>query len=176
MSRLALLLSVILSLSLTACGGGTHDDLKLWMKDATKNMKGHVPPLPEIKPYAPVAYDAGAGLDPFKPFGNEIEKKGGSGGGLKPDFNRPKEPLESYRLESLKMVGVLQQGKVRQAVIRTGTSVFLVKIGNHLGQNFGVITDITDNEVRIKELVQDPSGDWVEHASTLELQEQETKK
>ena len=176
MSRLALLLSVILSLSLTACGGGTHDDLKLWMKDATKNMKGHVPPLPEIKPYAPVAYDAGAGLDPFKPFGNEIEKKGGSGGGLKPDFNRPKEPLESYPLESLKMVGVLQQGDVRNAVIRAGAKVFLVKIGNHLGQNFGVITAITDNEVRIKELVQDPGGDWVARTNTLELQEQETRK
>ncbi|HUY04728.1 MAG TPA: pilus assembly protein PilP [Rhodocyclaceae bacterium] len=175
MSRLALLLSVILSLLLAGCGGGTHEDLKLWMKDATKNLKGHVPPLPEIKPFPVVSYDAGDALDPFKPFGNELEKKL-NGGGLKPDFKRPKEPLESYPLESLKMVGVLQQGKVRQAVIRTGTRVYLVKVGNHLGQNFGVITDITDHEVRIKELVQDPSGDWVEHASTLELQEQETKK
>ncbi|HUW39091.1 MAG TPA: pilus assembly protein PilP [Rhodocyclaceae bacterium] len=175
MSRLALILSVFLSLLLAGCGGDAHEDLKLWMKDATKNLKGHVPPLPEIKPFPLVSYDAGEALDPFKPFGSELEKKT-SGGGLKPDFNRPKEPLESYPLESLKMVGVLQRGKVRHAVIRTGASIFQVKIGNHLGQNFGVITDITDNEVRIKELVQDPGGDWVERTSTLELQEQETKK
>jgi len=175
MNRIALILAVFAGLMLTGCGGGAHDDLKLWMKDATKDMKGHVPPLPEIKPYAAVSYDAGDALDPFKPFGSELEKKGG-GGGLKPDFNRPKEPLESYPLESLKMVGLMQQGTVRHAVIRAGASIFQVKIGNHLGQNFGVITAITDNEVRIKELVQDPGGDWVERTSTLELQEQETKK
>ena len=48
--------------------------------------------------------------------------------------------------------------------------------GNYLGQNFGVVTDVNDSEVRLKELVQDAAGDWVERESTLFLQGQEGKR
>jgi len=40
-----------------------------------------------------------------------------------------------------------------------------------VGQNFGVITGISDTEVTLRELIQDASGDWVERTSTLQLQE-----
>lgn len=174
MSGLMLTVAVLASLMLTACGGDVHEDLKLWMKEATKDMKGRVPQLPEIKPFPVVSYDAGEKLDPFKPVGIEPGKKA-VGGGIKPDFGRRKEPLEAYSLESLKMVGLLQQGRVRHAIIRAGTAIHQVKVGNYMGQNFGRITNISDNEVRIRELIQDPAGDWIERASTLQLQEQETK-
>ena len=175
MSRLMPTLAVLASLMLTACGGDVHEDLKLWMKDATKDLKGRAPPLPEIKPFPVVSYDAGEKLDPFKPVGIDPEKKA-VGGGIKPDFDRRKEPLEAYPLESLKMVGLLQQAKMKHAIIRAGTAVHQVKIGNYMGQNFGIITNISESEVQIRELVQDPAGDWVERTSTLQLQEQETKK
>lgn len=175
MSRLMPTLAVLAALILTACGGDGHDDLRLWMKDATKDMKGRVPPLPEIKPFPIVSYDADERLDPFKPVGIDPEKKA-AGGGIKPDFDRRKEPLESYPLESLKMVGLLQQGKMKHAIIRAGAVVYQVKIGNYVGQNFGIITNISESEVQIRELVQDSNGDWVERTSTLQLQEQETKK
>jgi type IV pilus assembly protein PilP len=172
MSRLTPSLVVLASLALTACGGDVNEDLKLWMKDATKDMKGRVPPLPEIKPFPVVSYDAGGKLDPFKPMGLDPEKKA-VGGGTKPNFDRRKEALEAYPLESLKMVGLLERAKIRNAIIRAGTVVHLAKIGNYIGQNFGIITNISENEVRIRELVQDPAGDWVERTSTLQLQEQE---
>ncbi len=175
MSRLAPTLAVLSALLLTACGGDGHDDLKLWMKDATKDMKGRVPPLPEIKPFPVVSYDADERLDPFKAVGIDPERKA-AGGGIKPDFDRRKEPLESYPLESLKMVGLLQQGKMKHAIIRAGNVVYQVKIGNYMGQNFGIITNISESEVQIRELVQDATGDWVERTSTLQLQEQEAKK
>ena len=169
-------LVVLASLVLTACGGDVHEDLKLWMKEVTKDMKGRVPPLPEIKPFPIVSYDAGKLVIPFNPVGIDPEKKA-VGGGIKPDLDRRKEPLEAYPLESLKMVGLLQQqGKMKFAIIRAGTAVHQVKIGNYIGQNFGIITNISENEVQIRELVQDSSGDWVERTSTLQLQEQETKK
>ena len=47
--------------------------------------------------------------------------------------------------------------------------IYQVRSGNHMGQNFGVITGITDGEVRLKELVQDSAGDWTERSSTLQL-------
>ena len=43
--------------------------------------------------------------------------------------------------------------------------------GNYMGQNFGVVTDITDSEIELKELVQDGAGDWTERSSTLQLQQ-----
>ena len=46
-----------------------------------------------------------------------------------------------------------------------------VKVGNYLGQNFGVITGILDNQVQLRELVQDAAGDWAERQSMLQLQE-----
>ena len=76
------------------------------MSDATKNVKGKIPPLPQVTPYEPVAYDAGNLVDPFKPS-KILPERSNKGGGSKPDFDRPKEPLEAYPLESLKYVGVM---------------------------------------------------------------------
>lgn len=173
MKRLAAMLMVT-ALGLAACSSDVHDDMRAWMKESTAGLKGRVPPLPEIKAFPIVSYDAGD-LDPFKPVGIDPEKKS-AGGGLKPDLNRQKEPLESFPLESLKMVGLLQKGTMTHAVVRAGNAVYQVKIGNYMGQNFGIITDIKAGEVQLKELIQDAGGDWVERNSTLQLQEQEVKK
>jgi len=179
MSRARLITSILASLMLVACSTDEHQDLKQWMKDATKDMKGRVKPLPEMKPFPIVSYEAAEMTDPFnaakigpdrKPFG------AGSGGGIKPDFNRFREPLEAYPLESLKMVGLIQKAKMLNAIIKADKTVHLVKIGNYVGQNFGMITQITDTEVQLRELVQDSAGDWVERPGTLQLQEQEMKK
>ncbi|MGH8719382.1 MAG: pilus assembly protein PilP [Burkholderiales bacterium] len=46
-----------------------------------------------------------------------------------------------------------------------------------MGQNFGMILQVTDAEVQLKEILQDTAGDWSERQSTLQLQdEQEPKK
>ena len=167
---------IVLCLFLAACGNDVHQDLKQWMKDSTKDLKGRVPPLPEIRPFPAVSYEAGEKSDPFRPTNIESEKKSGGGTGAKPNFDRRKEPLEAFPLESLKMIGLIQKGKTRHAIIRAGTQIYQATIGNYIGQNFGIITDLTDSEVKLKELVQDSAGDWVERTSTLQLQEQETKK
>lgn len=91
---------------------------------------------------------------------------------MQPDLTRPKEPLEAFSLETLKMVGVLSQKGVIQAVIKTpDNAIYHVKKGNYMGQNFGLITRITDSEVTLRETVQDSAGDWSERTSTLNLQE-----
>lgn len=164
---------LVLPLILMACGGEEHQDLKQWMTEASKDMRGRVQPIPEIKPFPIVSYDAGDLLDPFSPAKVIPEKRAG-GGALQPDFDRPREPLEAYPLETLKMVGVVRGKSGLHALIQAAGMVHQVKIGNHLGQDFGVVTVITEAEVRVKELVQDPTGqtaDWVERLSTLQLQE-----
>jgi len=169
----ALPAAMVLGLLLTACGGEEFSDLKAELKDKTKDMRGKVDPLPIVKPYEPVPYKVFEQPDPFSTAKIELVTRsaGSGGGGLKPDFNRPKEPLEAYPLESLKMVGVLQQKKANFALVKADTGLFRVKVGNYVGQNFGLITTITDSQVQVRELIQDAAGDWTERQSTLQLQE-----
>jgi type IV pilus assembly protein PilP len=163
---------LIVSVLLAACGGDTHSDLKKELGDLSKDLRGKIDPLPVVKPYEPVPYQA---LDMPDPFGAAkielVTKTAGAGGGLKPDLNRPKEPLEAVPLESLRMVGVLQQGKQNYALVRADNSLYRVKPGNYMGQNFGLVTTITENQIQLRELVQDAAGDWTERQSALQLQE-----
>ena len=156
-------------LALAACGGESHQDLRAWMQDQGKGVKGKLDPLPQVKPYEPFTYNAFDLPDPFKP--RKIEPaKGGSK--LAPDLNRRKEPLESFPLESLQMVGTLQRGKNTYALVRTtDKDIYQIRIGNYLGQNFGVVVQISEGEVQVRELVQDGAGDWTERSSTIQLAE-----
>ena len=159
---------------LAGCGGDPNQELKQWMDDQSKNMKGKVDPLPVVKPYVPFAYNAFDLPDPFKP--RKIEPARGTSK-LAPDLNRRKEPLEAYPIESLKMVGTLQQKDAMYALVRTNDkNVYQVRVGNYMGQNFGIITGISEAEIKLRELVQDSSGDWAERQSRLLLDDQEQKK
>lgn len=170
MRRTAIITSAVL---LAACGGEPFGDLKDELNQLTKDMRGRVDPLPVVKPYEPVPYQAADMADPFGPAKIELATRSAGAGvsKLKPDESRPKEPLEAFPLESLKMVGVLQQGKDNYALIKADASLYRVKSGNYMGQNFGMITEIGESEVKLRELVQDAGGDWSERVSTLQLQE-----
>jgi type IV pilus assembly protein PilP len=76
------------------------------------------------------------------------------------------------------MVGTLEQRKVIYALIKSpDNNLYRVKTGNYMGQNFGLITDVTESSLKLKELVQDGVGDWAERDSNLQLlDEQERKK
>jgi type IV pilus assembly protein PilP len=163
---------LVLATLLAACSGEEFGDLKAELKEKTKDMRGRIDPLPVVKPYEPVPYKAFDQLDPFSTAKIELVTKSagaGGGGGLKPDLNRPKEPLEAYPLESLKMVGVLQQRKANFALVKADTGLYRVSVGNYMGQNFGLITAITDSQIQLRELIQDAVGDWTERQSTLQL-------
>ncbi|HUW27925.1 MAG TPA: pilus assembly protein PilP [Sulfuriferula sp.] len=164
------LVSIILLLSLAACGGNGYEDLEQFVKNSGNNLRGKVDPLPEVKAYQPFTYAAFDLPDPFKPRKLKLTQ---GGGGLQPDMNRPKEPLEAYSLESLKMVGVLKQKGNTYAVIKApDNAIYRIHSGNYIGQNFGRVTAVNDTTVKIKEIVQDSAGDWAERESNLTLQEQ----
>ncbi|MGA7950870.1 MAG: pilus assembly protein PilP [Thiobacillaceae bacterium] len=166
MKKLACL---VLGLILAGCSLGGKSDLEKFVADTGKDLQGKVEPLPTVKPYEPFEYNAFELPDPFKP--RKLSPKG-SGGGLQPDLARPREPLEAYSLETLKMVGVLEKKGVFQAVIKTpDNTIYHVHKGNYVGQNFGMVVGISDSEVKLREIVQDSAGDWTARDSTLTLQE-----
>ena len=174
MSR-RLWISVVLCCGLAACGGEQYSDLRQFVKDSENLPHGRIPPLPDVKPYEPFTYDAYNLIDPFKP--RKIEPpKTAAGGGVQPDLARRKEPLEAYPLENLRMVGTLQQNKQTYALVKSpDNNLFRVKSGNYVGQNFGLITDISESAIKLKEIVQDSGGDWTERVSTLTLSEEAGK-
>jgi len=162
------------TLALAACGGEPYGDLKQELAQLTKDLRGKVDPLPQVKPYEPVPYKAFEETDPFKASRIDVVATGAAmagASGIKPDLNRPKEALEAFPIETLRMVGTLQQDKQTYGLVKAGANLFRVKKGNYMGLNFGVITAIDESEIKLKELVQDGSGDWIERVSSLQLVE-----
>jgi type IV pilus assembly protein PilP len=165
-----LLVPIAVAAVLAACSSEL-DDLKSFVRDSEKGMPHRVEPLPAVKPFEPFTYEGFDLPDPFKPRKLSPPKEG-AGGGLAPDLNRRKEPLEAFPLEQLKMVGTLSMSNEMYAIVRADKTLYRVKKGNYMGQNFGLITDVTESEIKLKEIVQDSAGDWAERQSVLPLLEE----
>ena len=168
-----LLVPIAMTAVLAACSSEL-DELKSFVRDSEKGLPRRIEPLPPVKPFEPFAYEGFDLPDPFKPRKLSPPKEG-AGGGLAPDLNRRKEPLEAFPLEQLKMVGTLSQDKDTYAIVRADKTLYRVKKGNYMGQNFGLITDVTESEIKLKEIVQDSAGDWAERQSVLPLLEETGK-
>lgn len=170
MKRFISLLSIaLISASLAGCSSDGLDDLREFVKNAHADKKPRVEPLPEIKMQETFIYNAANLTDPFAAF-NLMPQGQKSASGPRPDPNRRKEPLEDYPLDSLKMVGTLMRGKQAWAVIQApdGT-VHRAQVGDHLGQNSGMIHKISDEKVDLIELIQGTLGDWIEREANLSL-------
>ncbi|AJP49070.1 hypothetical protein PG1C_12780 [Rugosibacter aromaticivorans] len=165
--RLLLILSGCLFL--LGCTSEEHQDIKEWMQEQTKDMHGRVSRLPEIKPFPPVAYEAEAMLSPF--VAGKIVTIDATIDKTAPDRNRPLQPLESFPLEDLKVVGVILSGSKPYALIQTPppNKPKNVLVGEYMGQNFGKIVAITKDGVTVRETVRDINGVWIEQEKTLSV-------
>jgi type IV pilus assembly protein PilP len=169
-------LAIILSLlGLAACGGEQHGDLKQELAQATKDFRGRVDPLPQVRPYEPVPYTAEGEIDPFRPERIDVSQGRGATASndkrLEHEKVRPKEPLEAFPLESIQLMGTITQNKETFALVKAGPNLYRVRKGNYMGQNFGVVTGIDESQVSLKELIQESGGEWVERDSALQLVE-----
>lgn len=160
-------------LTLAGCTG-SNDELRQWMADTRKEMRPVTATLTEPKTFEPFLYRDQNEIDPFDPgkVANALRALSAkSTSGIAPDLSRRKEPLESYPVDAIAMVGTLQRPNLRYALLRADGVVYQIKVGNYIGQNFGIVTRIDENEVALKEVVQDAAGEWVERTTTLQLQE-----
>jgi type IV pilus assembly protein PilP len=162
--------------TLGACGGGDEGELRTWMDDTRKAMRPTTQPVAEPKQFSPYTYESKALIDPFDAqkmvlaVARQAQARA-STSAIKPDLDRRREALEGFPLDQLKMVGTLRQQGNNVALIDASGQTFMVRSGNYMGQNFGLVTKISETEVELKEIVQDAAGEWVERPAKLELQE-----
>ena len=169
---------VALSASVLVACGDAQDELQGWMDQQRREVKPNVTPLSPPKKFDPQPYLVATSVEPFSTQKLSVALKQEArqvNSLLAGEVNRRKEPLEAFPLEQLKMVGTLSQGKDTYAIVRADKTLYRVKKGNYMGQNFGLITEVTESEIKLKEIVQDSAGDWAERQSVLPLLEEAGK-
>jgi type IV pilus assembly protein PilP len=171
LSQAGLILS--LAASLAACSA-EHDELRDWMEQQRREAKPNVPPLQPPKKFDPQPYVAAQAVDPYSAQKLTVALKQEArqpNSLLSAELNRRKEPLESYPLDSMVMVGSVNKQGQPFALLRVDNLLYQVKVGDYLGQNYGRVTRIGETEVSLRELVQDAAGEWIERTAALQLQE-----
>jgi type IV pilus assembly protein PilP len=164
----------LLAGSLAACSGNNTEDLSSYVAAVKSRQQARIDPLPEFAPFETHLYEASRERDPFTPPVYSAPKPvpKASGSGIAPDENRPREPLESEPLDSLRMVGTLERQNNSWALVRMSNStIHRVKPGNFMGQNHGKIVQITESELELTEIVPDGLGGWMERQAALALSE-----
>lgn len=170
--RARLIVLALASGLLAGCGDGGVGETRAWMKQVEKQTVPKVKPLPEPKTFEPYGYDAREAPDPFdqaKLLG-EMARVAQAGNANQPDLERPKELLENFPLDTMRMVGTIEKGGVKYALLQVERTLHRVRSGQRIGQNYGRITRIGEGAIEIRESVQDATGDWVERMAHIELQ------
>ena len=171
------LLVTSLLLALAACGATGEDELRQWMTDQKSQTHPKITPISEPKQFKPESYTQVTSTEPFsnlkltQALKRESTQSVSSGALIDPELARRKEALESFPLDAMAMVGSLTKAGQPVALVKIDTLLYQVKPGNHLGQNYGRVTKITETEVTLREIVQDAVGEWIERPATLQLQE-----
>ena len=166
--------SAVLAVVLLGACSGEQDELQAWMDQQRREVKPNVQPLTPPKKFNPQPYAAAGGVEPFSPQKLTVALKQEArqpNSLLAAEFNRRKEPLEAYPLDSMRMVGSVVKNGRNYALLRVDNLLYQVKPGDYLGQNYGKIVKISETEVALREIVQDAAGEWIERPSALQLQE-----
>lgn len=157
--------------TLTAGCGGGQDDLLDYIDEVKARPGGRIEPLPEITPYEIFTYiaDTDGVRSPFVPDTPQAAA-GGAATGPRPNPNRSPEFLEQFPLDTLRMVGTLNMGGTMYGLIQTADGlIHRVVPGNHMGQNYGRITDISESQVDLVEIISDGIGGYIERDAAVSL-------
>lgn len=173
--------AVSLVIFLGGCGSSGQEELQEWMNEQRAQTKPQIQPIPEPKKFSPQAYTQEASTDPFsnlkltQALKRESAQSASNAALVAPELARRKEPLESFPLDSMAMVGSLLKEGRPVALVRVDNLLYQVRPGNYLGQNYGKIVNVAETQVILREIVQDAAGEWIERTATLQLQERSTK-
>jgi type IV pilus assembly protein PilP len=171
------------SLLLTGgCVSSNISDLEQWRDEVLARPGGRIEPLPEIKPYEAYTYISGQqdASDPFESFyqvRSAAPEAVDDNAGLTEEMERElryrnREELEQYELDSLKMVGIMQNEGNKWGIVRDPDgNVSRVRVGNYIGRNVGKIVNIYEDRIELREIVRNNQGRWEEREAAIALDE-----
>jgi type IV pilus assembly protein PilP len=155
--------------SLAGCTRGMSD-LRDWVSQEKARKGAPIPPLPVIRTFETFQYDDQGQRDPFSPSSAELQPSNNDTSGPRPDENRPKQPLEMFALDSLKLVGTLGAGSTMEVLVKDPQGVVhRVHKNEYMGQNYGHVTAISEDHIDLVELVSNGNGGWMERSASISL-------
>jgi len=160
---------IALILLMTGCSRGITSsygdapNLERWMADIRARPPAPLEPLPVLQQFESFEYAAQDLRDPFSDAWEEPDTPGA----LRPDPNRRKEPLESFPLDALKMVGTIGSDGL---VTSTDGITHRINVGNYMGQNDGRIIGIDEGQIELVELISNGQGGWMERTTALTIE------
>lgn len=165
--------SALFILLLAGCAGNDLSDLEAYVNTVNARPPAPIDPIPEFKEVTPFVYLPGDRRDPFTADAETKGQADESGeSGLAPDPTRPREELEQFPLDSLRMVGTLEQYEARSGLVTApGGTLHRVSVGNYVGQNNGQIMHIAEDHIEVTEVVGDGMGHYRERQATIALRE-----
>ncbi|MBU3737326.1 MAG: pilus assembly protein PilP [Rhodoferax sp.] len=162
---------------LGACMDSGQQDVHEWMVQQRSRVPVRPAERVTIRPYQPEPYQGAGGIDPFgaasAPMvaGQSGRRSASADALLVQERARAREMLESYPLEAMTLVGTMAQEGQVVALVRVEGLIHAVRVGHHLGQNYGRVQHISEAGLTLREVVQDPAGAWVSRPVTLHMGE-----
>lgn len=162
-------LAVVVVAALAGCSRDMAD-LERYVSDVKARQSRQIDPIPPIRQFEAFEYVAGTRPDPFIRPEEARSLSVVASSGPRPDPNRPSEPLEDFPLDSLRMLGIIDFASRRVALVRAPDGVIhRVARGDHMGQNYGQISDIAESQIDLNELIPDGFGGWIRRPAALAL-------
>jgi type IV pilus assembly protein PilP len=172
-----LVLHVFLSTALTACGFSTTDELNAWLANERKLHSAASLPITAPRVFEAEAYEFAGQIDPFSstrlPGDQGVASSAPSP--VKKDATYDLElagerrDLEKVSLDAVQFKGTLSQDGAPVALVWANRELHLVRLGDYLGPNRGKVLQISTQEIRLRELLQDGSGVWTPKTTVLAL-------
>ena len=165
--------TVLVAMMLSACSEDI-DDLNKYIVSVKERPADPIPPIPPVKTYTPYEYNGLTGRDPFRQSISEgsDDVKSSTGTGPRPDFDRAKQYLERYELDTLSMVGTFSKEESYWALVRDPEGVIhRVPVGDYIGKNHGQVVSIRNTQVDLSELISDGAGGWLVREASIALGE-----
>ena len=170
LTRISYKLSLCISLlGISACSQDVSD-LRTFIAQTKSSNVGSVKAIPQFKPYESFSYSAADLRDPFVANANLEDDADTKTSLLNPDSSRPKQPLEVFPLDTLSMVGILEQNSQRWGLIKDPqNTVHRVQVGNYMGQSEGRITEIKESAIYLVEIIPDGIGGYIERDASIAI-------
>ena len=170
----------LLTLLLTDCSNSGMTDLEDYVDETKQAGNPHVDPLPAIEPISNYFYEPNELKDPFQPImltGPDITPPPPQPTCPPIDIYRVRTGLELIPLDALQMSGTVetkdsQSHPTLWALVETNrdpVTIYRVKVGDYMGNNYGKIINISNNTIEVLEQIPDADGCWRENLVTINL-------